>query len=495
MKSGGQVHRFLLEDLTLPGPLWACVEAFADLSYVFLLDSAGGPAQLARYSFLGADPFLVYRAWHIPGSEPGRDARVEVERRIAPAGPRRETFEGVDLWRHLRSFISAYEVENDGTELPFLGGAVGYWGYEVGHFIERLPDRARDDLGLPDICLLFVDWVVIHDHHQQRSWLAVNAWDPSPAPADAKLEARRQWIRSRLRRVRQVTVEERASVAVAKLDALPVEAQDDGPGYRAKVEDIRRRIAAGDAFEVCLTQRLKSPATADAWSLYRRLRESNPAPFAAYLALPEATLLSSSPERFLRLDRDRVAESRPIKGTRRRGATAEEDEALRLDLVRSPKDRAENLMIVDLVRNDLGRVCRFHSVEVPQLMEVEAYATVFQLVSTVRGRLRPDCDALHLIRASFPGGSMTGAPKIAAMKIIDRLEPTRRGPYSGALGYLDFRGTLDLSIVIRTLLIVGGEAHYGSGGAVVYDSDPESEYQEMLDKAVALQRVLASFLA
>jgi anthranilate/para-aminobenzoate synthase component I len=228
----------------------------------------------------------------------------------------------------------------------------------------------------------------------------------------------------------------------------------------------------------------------DPWSFYRRLRAENPAPFASYFELPEVAIASSSPERFLRLSPDGSVESRPIKGTRPRGSGFHEDQANRALLACSAKDRAENLMIVDLVRNDLGRVCETGSVDVPELMSIEAYASVFQMVSTVAGRLRADCDAVDLLRATFPPGSMTGAPKIAAMRIIDRLEPVRRGIYSGALGYLDVRGGLDLCVVIRTVLVKDGRAYLHAGGGIVADSDPRDEYRETLDKARPLAAVL-----
>jgi aminodeoxychorismate synthase component I len=224
----------------------------------------------------------------------------------------------------------------------------------------------------------------------------------------------------------------------------------------------------------------------DPWELYAILREINPAPFAAWLQLPGFQVISASPERFLRLDDDRTAESRPIKGTRPRGADAAEDTRLRDDLANSIKDRAENVMIVDLVRNDLGRVAEIGSVEVPELQIIEQYATVFQMVSTIQARLRKDRDPFDLVRACFPGGSMTGAPKIEAMKIIDAIEPVKRGVYSGAIGYFDHSGLMDLSIVIRTIVCQDGRATFGVGGAIVADSDPAAEYQETLDKARAL---------
>jgi para-aminobenzoate synthetase component 1 len=256
--------------------------------------------------------------------------------------------------------------------------------------------------------------------------------------------------------------------------------------YLEAIQQALEHIAAGDLFEVCLTQRFDARHTGSGEALYRVLRAVHEAPMAAYLRFPEGEVLSASPERFLSLDRERWAETHPIKGTRPRGRTPEEDAALARELASSEKDRAENLMIVDLARNDLGRVCEFGTVRVPRLCEVETYPMTHQLVSTVRGRLRPGLNAVDLVRAAFPGGSMTGAPKIEAMKVISRLEPSRRGVYSGSIGYFGFDGAMDLSIVIRTLLKQGDRVSFHTGGAVVADSIPEEEYQETLDKAHGL---------
>jgi aminodeoxychorismate synthase component I len=265
----------------------------------------------------------------------------------------------------------------------------------------------------------------------------------------------------------------------------------DASSYEKTVERILEEIVAGNVYQACLTQRLDVRHQGSALALYRRLRELSPAPFAACLELPGASVVSSSPERFLRVGEDRTVESRPIKGTRPRGDTPAADQRLRAELARSEKDRAENLMIVDLVRNDLGRVCDIGSVHVPELMAIESYATLFQMVSTIRGRLRTDRDALDAVSASFPPGSMTGAPKIAAMKLLSQLEPCRRGYYAGALGYLDVRGGLDLSVVIRTILLRDGQAHVHAGGGIVADSDPAAEYAESLDKARVLLAALS----
>ncbi len=262
--------------------------------------------------------------------------------------------------------------------------------------------------------------------------------------------------------------------------------------YRARVETARAHIFAGDAFEICLTDARDVPFDReDAWALHRELVARHAAPFAAFLELAEGAIVSSSPERFLAVDADGHAESRPIKGTRARGRTASEDASLVQSLATSEKDRAENAMIVDLVRNDLGRVCRFGSVVTPDLYAIETYATVHQLVSTVRGQLSPDKDALDLFAACFPPGSMTGAPKIEAMTILEELEPVERGVYSGALGWLDVGGAMDLSVVIRTAVVTAGIARISSGGAVVADSDPAAEHQEMLDKRRGLEAALA----
>jgi para-aminobenzoate synthetase component 1 len=260
----------------------------------------------------------------------------------------------------------------------------------------------------------------------------------------------------------------------------PIVRQD---GYLRVVEEAREHIASGDVYEVCTCNAYETESSASGSALYRALSGISPAPFAAYLRFPEVEVISSSPERFMRLDRDRWAETRPVKGTRPRGASPEEDERNRNDLASSAKDNAENVMIVDVARNDLGRVCRFGTVSVPELRVIESYPLTHQLVSTVRGQLAEGKKPMDLIRASFPGGSMTGAPKIEAMKIIDRLEPIKRGIFSGAIGYLDFDGALDFNIVIRTLVKKGKSVSFHVGGAIVSDSDPSAEFQELMDKA------------
>ncbi len=385
------------------------------------------------------------------------------------------------------------------TPVPLLAGAVGYLGYEAAHFLERLPDTAQDELQLPDMYFLFCDQILAHCHHSGQSFLSVSARATDPQTAARQAEEKLQQMRGRIDQLERhppPAWNGPQQAAGGEPGDLEIETHFDEASYAAQVRQIKEHIYAGVVYQTCMTHRLQSPLYgSDAWNLYRELRRINPAPFASFLQFPEASLASASPERFLRLDARRVAESRPIKGTRPRSSMPEADLALRDELSASQKDQAENIMIVDLVRNDFGRVCQFHSVHVPELMAIEPYATVFQMVSTVRGTLRDHVTPLDLVRACFPGGSMTGAPKIEAMKIIDSLEPVCRGIYSGAIGYLDFSGVLDLSIVIRSFVIKEQTCYYHVGGAIVADSDERAEYLETMTKARALKQALANLRA
>jgi len=341
---------------------------------------------------------------------------------------------------------------------------------------------------MPDIALFFHDWVLGRCHETNETWLSIVGRADTPAAARASAE------QTRHRLMAQLAIFEPASRHLAIPIPVPVLSSSHRPRgpYLLDILTAKHHIASGDAFEICLTHHLEAPFSGDPFTLWQDLRRRSPSPYAAFLDLPEGAVVSSSPERFLSLDASRVAESRPIKGTRPRGDTPEEDARLAADLATSSKDRAENAMIVDLVRNDLGRVCRFGSVEAPDLFAVERYATVHQLVSTVRGELAEGRDAVDLLRACFPPGSMTGAPKIEAMSILEQLEPTERGVYSGALGWFDFGGTLDLSVVIRTIVVKDGRAHLHVGGAIVTDSDPEAEHEETMHKAVAMLSALGA---
>lgn len=481
------VHRLVPQDLALPA--WRYVELFAGDPWRALLDSARDPDSLGRYTFVAGEPFLVYQARRVPGGGPGSHAVV---REWSPGEGWRER--RAEPLSDLRATLAAHGVPPgtySGEPLPFRAGAVGWIGYDAGHFVEALPDRASDDLGLPDVCLMFVDLVLVADQLTGRTMVSVLGRGLDRAHAEGQLEARLAHFCQRLR-----------AFEASAPPAWTGPTDDDAPrtvelrrgldreAYLRVVERAREHIEAGDVFEVCTSHRLDAPYPHSPWALYAELRRINPAPFAAFIDTPEAAVVSASPERFLRLDSNGRLESRPIKGTRPRGSTPESDRALAEALATSPKDRAENVMIVDLVRSDLGRVARIGSVEVAELMAVESYATVHQLVSTVRAVLDRTHDAIDAIAACFPGGSMTGAPKVEAMKIIDQLEPVKRGVYAGAIGYLDFAGNFDLSIVIRTVVVKDGRAHLNVGGAVVADSAPAAEHDETLDKARALVRAL-----
>lgn len=465
------------------------------------LDSALADSRVGRFSFVGADPALILRVR-------GRRIELQVRRAGFPGfEPGFHRIEG-DPLDALREWLPEVSLDSSQTPpaLPFIGGWVGHLGYEIGAATEPVSFRARTEPGFPDATLLLADRLVAVDHQSGRGyalgWGFGRTGPNAIRQAESALAACHEWLerlgRHESRSRSSAPAANPATDDLARRRELlashpPNGAQVslDEQAFAARVDTLIDEIAAGNVYEVNLTKRISLEFDGDPMHLYTSLRRESPAPFAAYFELPDGAILSSSPERYLRLAADGVVESRPIKGTRPRGGTAVEDERLAEELASSPKDRAENLMIVDLVRNDLGRVCETGSIRVPELMVVEAYASVFQLVSTITGRLRDDRDAIDLIRATFPPGSMTGAPKIAAMRWIDRLEPVRRGVYSGAIGYFDVRGGMDLSVVIRTIVVEKGRAHFHVGGAIVADSTAAAEHAEALDKARAMLAALA----
>ncbi len=460
----------VLREIDVPDALDA-FERLRGGAYPWLLDSALRVRRLGRFSFVGADPYLVLRVR-------GRGLELDCRRAVHPGltpGRRTEEAPALDA---IRSLLP--RPPSTSPPVPFAGGAVGYFGYELAQQFDAHVLRARDDLELPDALLLFVDALLAFDHEAHKSFAIGLGFGADEEGARARAEAALQRIEARLAAAPPPV---RASDGPpAPPECRPV----DLAAHVKAVDAVKQEIAAGNVYQACLTYRTERPFAGDAWQLYRVLRRINPAPFACFFELPELSIVGSSPERFLKLTPEGEVESRPIKGTAPRGRRPDEDEAKRRALAQSKKDRAENLMIVDLVRNDLGRVCQTGSVHVPELMAIESYASVFQMVSTIRGRLRPDCDVLDLVRATFPPGSMTGAPKIAAMRLLDRLESVRRAIYSGAIGYLDARGGADLSVVIRTLFARGGRVYLHTGGGIVADSDPVAEYDETLDKLRAL---------
>ncbi len=471
---------------------------------VFFIDSAGGPERMARWSFLGAEPFLVMEAT-------GRrvvmtDARLSAcdaqagcsaRNGDSPPFPAAAGARSADPFAALRDVLRSYRLAPSEGPVPFTAGAVGFFGYDLRHAVERLPRRARRDQSFPDLRLAFHDRVLAHDGatgcwYASAAPLSSTGWTGS-AGSTGSTGSKIDWLRR--------VLDDAGSAAQASPPPAPRTADRRAQGnelranmtrdeYLRAVRRVVEYIAAGDIYQANFTQRFEGRVACAAADLYLGLRRRNPAPFAAYLDCGEGrAVLSSSPERFLKL-RGRDVETRPIKGTRPRGSTPDDDPARAEELMASAKDAAELAMIVDLERNDLGRVAEYGSVRVAEARALEAYPTVFHLVATVTGRLAGGKDGVDLLKAAFPGGSITGAPKVRAMEIIDELEPTARSVYTGAMGYIDLSGDLDLSIVIRTILYDNGRVTYQTGGGIVADSDPEAEYAECLAKGRALDEAI-----
>lgn len=438
--------------------------ALRNQRHPFILDSSMNDNQLGRYSFIGAEPFLTF-------SSKGDSCCISHQDR------RKETESG-DPFAVLQRLLRQFAVEAH-EQIPFIGGAVGYFGYDLCHFIEKLPRRAVDDVGVPDCFFGFYDGIYAVDHAACKVDMIALGIHGSEAEVIAKMET---VLRQISKHPPCVKPYHNTSQEILRMNMTKEE-------YVAAIHRIREYIRRGDIYQANFTQRFECVFTGDAVSFYAALRKVNPAPFAAFIDTGDCIVVSSSPERFIKV-RNRIIETRPIKGTIARGRTAAEDKQNRAALLHSEKDRSELLMIVDLERNDLSRIAQKGTVKVQELFTLETYATVHHLVATITARLRPECELIDCIRATFPGGSITGAPKIRAMEIIDELEPTQRNVYTGSIGYLGFDGTMDLNIVIRTVLIKNNKAYLQAGGGIVWDSDPELEYQESLTKAKALMTAL-----
>jgi para-aminobenzoate synthetase component I len=451
-------------------------DLFQGKQYSFFLDSGMDFNKLGRYSFIGSDPFMVLctRGDNVRTIQEGHE--------ITTQGNPFDT---------LKYYLDIYHLESDGLPLPFIGGAVGYLSYDLCHFIEQLPDTAVDDIQLPECYFGFYDTILAFDNLEKKAYIISTGFP--------ELDEDRRTARAveRMDEMEHIIIQgsDAGSYISDKSETVSgnnimLEGNFTHEQYVDAVKKARDYIIAGDIFEVNISQRFVTDLFISPYELYRRLRSINPAPFACYLGFDEATIVSASPERFIRMNGNWV-ETRPIKGTRPRGKTPEADRLLSEELLRSSKDRAENMMIVDLERNDLGRVSRFGTVKVTELAILETFPTVFHLTSTIEARLKEGKDCLDLLKAAFPGGSITGAPKVRAMEIIDEIEPTKRSVYTGSIGYLSFNGNLDLNIAIRTFIMKGNRAYFQVGGAVVYDSDPEDEYQETLHKGKALVDALS----
>ncbi len=464
------VFREIMADLDTPVTAFRKID---DGRYSFLLESIEGGEKWARYTFLGATPSVVIRS---------RGTRVELLKNGAPP----EITETPDPLAVVRGYLKRFQpVETPG--LPrFFGGAVGYLGYDMVRFFENLPSDKPAEIGAWDSCVLITDTLLIFDNVRQKIKVVANAnlEGSTPEEAYAKATARIEALIARLKGPLPATVPVAA-------EGRPVSFTSNvkREEFEAAVEKSKEYIRAGDIIQVVLSQRFSGELTLEPLDIYRVLRTLNPSPYMFFLRLDDTIVLGASPEVMVRKEGERV-ELRPIAGTRPRGSSPEEDHRLEEELLADPKERAEHVMLVDLGRNDLGRVCRTGTVKVSELMVVERYSHVMHIVSNVQGELSPGCDAFDLVRATFPAGTLSGAPKVRAMEIIDELEPCRREIYGGAVGYFSFSGNMDLAIAIRTLVVKDGRIHLQAGAGLVADSDPAAEYQETVNKAMAVVKAI-----
>ncbi|GAW27517.1 MULTISPECIES: anthranilate synthase component I [unclassified Carboxydocella] len=438
-----------------------------------LLESGKGTEKYARYSFLGWQPWLVYRA---------QGERITV---YDGNGQIIREYQG-HPYEELRQLLKLYPAKRYPGLPKFCGGAMGFISYDMGRYFERMPELTIDDLGMPEAYFMLVDRLLVFDHWQQTLTVIVNVLEQDYHWALAEIEAILRDLENNPARPAVVLPENKE----LKRSFVP-EANMTQAEFEAMVVKCKEYIKAGDIFQANLSIRLCREIHTHPLNLYRIVREVNPSPYMAYLEFGDWQIVSSSPELLVRINEEGYAETRPIAGTRRRGANREEDLALARELISNEKERAEHIMLVDLERNDLGRVCQYGTVEVNELMVIEEYSHVMHIVSNVRGRLAPGKDGFDLLRAAFPGGTITGAPKIRSMEIIEELEPTRRGIYTGSIGYFGYAGEMEMNIVIRTLVIKDGKKAYVQAGAgIVADSIPEREYFESLKKAEALLKTL-----
>lgn len=465
------VYREILADMETPVSAFRKID---DGMTSFLLESIEGGEKWARYSFLGSGPARVFRC---------RDHYYEVvsDNSVEYSG------EAADPLAKLRELMSDYQpVDIDG--LPrFFGGAVGYLGYDMVRFIEQLPDSNQRENDSWDASFLLTEGLLIFDNMRQKIKVVCNVHlqsDEDPAQAYKRGQQRIDQLIAQLRKPLNLT-----TPIEAELDEQSLQPNFTRENFKAAVERCKEYIRAGDIFQVVISQRFSAELQADPFDIYRALRTINPSPYMFFLRFGDTLVVGASPEVLVRKEGERV-DVRPIAGTLPRGATVEEDLQFEQDLLTDPKERAEHIMLVDLGRNDVGRVATGGSVEVSELMVVERYSHVMHIVSNVRGQLKPGLDSFDVFRATFPAGTLSGSPKIRAMEIIDDLEPSRRGVYGGAVGYFSFNGNMDLAIAIRTLVIEGNRVYLQAGAGIVADSDPEMEYQETLNKARGVKRAI-----
>jgi len=452
------VYRSVIADFLTPVSAYLKLEK--DRKYAFLLESVEGGATLGRYSFLGCDPFLVCRY------SKGQPA---------------------DFMTSIRATLKRYKSVTLPNLPPFTGGAVGYFGYDMVRTVEDIPDTTTDDLGVDDAVLMFYKTILAFDHLKHQIHIISNLLvDESSAPLEQQYHEAVEEIR-RIERLLRTPIE--MPLIPSGKEAVTVRSNVEKDKYLKSVETAKEHIAAGDIFQVVLSQRFEVDLKISPFEIYRALRIVNPSPYMYFLKMPDTAIVGSSPEMLVKI-RGREVLYRPIAGTRARGRTEAEDETLARELLADEKERAEHIMLVDLGRNDLGRVCKYGTVKVEELMVVERYSHVMHLVSSLRGELTENADLLDTLMACFPAGTVSGAPKVRAMEIIDQLETTRRGVYSGAIMYVDFSNNLDSCIAIRTLVARDNKGYVQAGGGIVADSVPENEYMETVNKSRALIRAI-----
>jgi anthranilate synthase component 1 len=469
-------HNVLPVTHTFVSDLETPVSAFLKLGQprrAFLLESAEQGQHLGRYSFLGVGvrALATYIDGRLTVLENGTRLEVEHDDPFAAAA----------------ELVRGYRPPATGGLPPLAGGLVGYFGYDLVRRLEKLPQAPPDDLGLPEMAFLLADTVLVFDHLRHTVTAVANAFIEG-RDVDGPYEQAVHRIADVVERLRR-PLPGTAGPPVAAGHPLPMDSSMTPDQYEAGVERIKEYIYAGDAFQVVLSQRFSTPVSVSPFAVYRGLRAVNPSPYMYFIAFDDFALCGSSPEPLVTVNGDHVV-TRPIAGTRPRGADREADRRLIAGLRADVKERAEHVMLVDLGRNDLGRVCRHGSVEVDQLMDIELYSHVIHMVSSVSGTLAPGRTAIDALKAAFPAGTVSGAPKVRAMQIIDELEPLRRGPYAGAIGYLSYGGDLDACICIRTIVVKGGVAYLQAGAGIVADSDPRTEYDETRSKAAALVRAI-----
>ncbi|MFC1549200.1 anthranilate synthase component I [Candidatus Omnitrophota bacterium] len=463
------VYRDMLADFDTP---LSAFQKIDDVGYSYLLESVEGGAHMARYSFLGSDPSLIIES---------KGKEITFTR-----GKKVDKFISEDPVSEIKTFMEKFTFVNVKGLPRFCGGLVGYMGYDMVRFIEDIPDKNPEDFDIPDMQLVLTDTILIFDHVDHKIKVVSNSLVEKDDPGDAYDKACRK-IDKIIEKLEKPFAE--PETVKTKKASYKTESNFTEEEFRKIVEDTKEYIRSGEVIQLVLSQRFRRRTEAEAFSIYRALRSINPSPYMFYLRCGDHRIIGSSPEILVRCE-DGLVEVRPIAGTRKRGEDDEEDLRMEKELLADPKERAEHIMLVDLGRNDIGRVCEYSTVEPRELMRIERYSHVMHIVSDVVGQLRSDKDIYDLIRATFPAGTVTGAPKVRAMELIDDLERTRRGPYAGCVGYISFSGNIDMCITIRTIVMNGDTAYVQAGAGIVLDSVPELEYKETKNKARALVKAI-----